>query len=390
MRHEKPLFQIMTILIGMYLLYLLRSGIVSSINTGMFVSVLKAAIPAALTFAIALTLIYVLKKRSNPKIMVITHALLLVFCFVDLFVHSRTAEFALSKFTVKSIGNLFESPVNTRVHDFITNYFAERDEQCGRIEILGGSNYSYNFPVVFKTLTSHGYNPLRLKKFDEFSKIDYMTSFRNFDAFINSYDSPLFNLLGARLIVVNSSHYKNDWLKQGHAPLPVHFHLLYNDYYQVYENDHALPRAFFVADSIWCFSECDCLKILLDPDFDPHSVVILEPDIYSTPYYLPDRRNILSPNSIDSTDRKFAAADILRYEPTEVKVRVSADLPGYMVLTDIYFPGWQARVNGTSKPVFRAYYIFRAVPVGAGESDIELFFKPFSRQTVGFLLRSIF
>ena len=390
MRHEKPFFQILTILIGIYLLYLLPAGIVSSINTGMFVNVLEAASPAVLTFSIALALIYVLKKRAGPKIMMITYALLLVFGFMDLYTHSRTAEFALSKFTVKSLRNVFESSANTRVRDFISNYFAERNEQCGRIEILGGGGYSYNFPTVFRTLTSHGYNPLRLRRFDEFSKVDYLTSFRNFDAFISSYDSPLFNLLGARLIVVNSFHYKNYWLKQGNAPLPVHFHLLYNDYYQIYENDHALPRAFFVANSLWCAGGSDCLKMLLNPDFDPHSVVILEPGIYSKPYYPTALRNISSPNTINSTNRNFIPADILSYEPDEVKVRVSTNFPGYMVLTDIYFPGWQARVNGTPMPVFRADYIFRAVPVDAGENDIELFFKPFSRQTVGILLRSIF
>jgi uncharacterized membrane protein YfhO len=46
------------------------------------------------------------------------------------------------------------------------------------------------------------------------------------------------------------------------------------------------------------------------------------------------------------------------------------------VLSDRWYPGWKAKVNGVETPVFRANGIFRAVPVPAGVSDVDFHFAP--------------
>jgi uncharacterized membrane protein YfhO len=46
------------------------------------------------------------------------------------------------------------------------------------------------------------------------------------------------------------------------------------------------------------------------------------------------------------------------------------------VLSDRWYPGWKARVNGVEAPIFRANGVFRAVPVPTGVSEIELRFAP--------------
>ena len=59
-----------------------------------------------------------------------------------------------------------------------------------------------------------------------------------------------------------------------------------------------------------------------------------------------------------------------------VTAKVSASGPMLAVLSDRWYPGWKAKVNGVEAPVFRANGIFRAVPVPAGVSDIDFHFAP--------------
>jgi uncharacterized membrane protein YfhO len=49
---------------------------------------------------------------------------------------------------------------------------------------------------------------------------------------------------------------------------------------------------------------------------------------------------------------------------------------GLLVLSDVDYPGWQARVDGQPAPVYRADYLLRAVPVEAGRHRIEVYYDP--------------
>ena len=53
-----------------------------------------------------------------------------------------------------------------------------------------------------------------------------------------------------------------------------------------------------------------------------------------------------------------------------------SDAGGWMVLSDAFFPGWQAIVEGRRTPIARANLAMRAVPVPAGRSVVELHYRP--------------
>src|SRR5690606_13551642 len=57
-----------------------------------------------------------------------------------------------------------------------------------------------------------------------------------------------------------------------------------------------------------------------------------------------------------------------------IRLRVSADRPSLLVLTDNYYPAWKARVDGDEVPVHRTNYAFRGVVVGEGEHAVEFFY----------------
>ena len=55
---------------------------------------------------------------------------------------------------------------------------------------------------------------------------------------------------------------------------------------------------------------------------------------------------------------------------------VSASAPALLMLSETWYPGWRATVNGEAQPVLRVNGAQRAVPVPAGASTVELRFVP--------------
>jgi uncharacterized membrane protein YfhO len=68
-----------------------------------------------------------------------------------------------------------------------------------------------------------------------------------------------------------------------------------------------------------------------------------------------------------------------------VRVATAADSAAYLVLTDTWFPGWRARVDGRDATLWRADHAFRAVWVPTGRHEVEFRFEPRSLK-VGLLV----
>jgi hypothetical protein len=127
----------------------------------------------------------------------------------------------------------------------------------------------------------------------------------------------------------------------------------------------ALGRA-WVVPSARQVSPDEMLTILADPTFDPTSEVLLE----TTPP--PIRESAHLP--IDSSFHSLSLQDTFN----GVTIHVSLDAPGYLVLADTWYPGWQATVDGEQVEVLRANYAFRAVPLDEGEHVVEMAYAPLS------------
>ncbi|MEA3345112.1 MAG: YfhO family protein [Chloroflexota bacterium] len=70
--------------------------------------------------------------------------------------------------------------------------------------------------------------------------------------------------------------------------------------------------------------------------------------------------------------------EVLSYTPERVVIQTEADQPGYLILTDAFYPGWQATVDGTSVPILQAEPYFRAVRLEAGQHQVEFTYEPLS------------
>ena len=70
------------------------------------------------------------------------------------------------------------------------------------------------------------------------------------------------------------------------------------------------------------------------------------------------------------------AAQIVRYEDEEVAVTLADSTGGILVLSDTYYPGWRAFVDGVECPILRANHVFRAVVVPVGAREVVFSYEP--------------
>jgi hypothetical protein len=85
---------------------------------------------------------------------------------------------------------------------------------------------------------------------------------------------------------------------------------------------------------------------------------------------------ITSGNALPPSDgTQPGTARIVEYRPNRVSVELDGH-GGWLVLSEVLYPGWTCRVDGAEVPVYRANHAFRAVPVPAGSKRAEFVFAP--------------
>jgi hypothetical protein len=78
-------------------------------------------------------------------------------------------------------------------------------------------------------------------------------------------------------------------------------------------------------------------------------------------------------------------ATVRSYQDAAVEIQTEADDRRLLVLTDLYYPGWHATLDGNPVAIFRADHAFRAVPVPAGNHVVRFEYRPASFR-VGLLI----
>lgn len=153
---------------------------------------------------------------------------------------------------------------------------------------------------------------------------------------------------------------------------------------RVYENQGALEEAFVATNAVHANSAESALAIISGSDFDGRKTVVLEgtgKEIIVSTRPVPSSPSApSSPYAQAPTPGSHPTADarILRRDDTDISIQTSADTPGFLVLTDIWYPGWSATVDGVASEVLRANYAFRAVAIPAGQHRIEFHYRPVS------------
>jgi hypothetical protein len=137
----------------------------------------------------------------------------------------------------------------------------------------------------------------------------------------------------------------------------------------VYENRRVLPRAFVVGQIQPAASHEDAWNAIHAPGFDPATSAVVEGTSAST--------------SASGEVTEIASA------PNRLTLKVSADGPALLVISQLWYPGWQVAVDGQAQGApLRTNYLFQGVTVAAGSHTVELrFTSPLWR--IGWMLAGV-
>ncbi len=176
--------------------------------------------------------------------------------------------------------------------------------------------------------------------------------------------SPLYNLLGVKYVLADKGAPPGPPGDERFVPVYTASASL-----DVYENTAALPRALVVHCAQVVPEHAAAWEAIHAPDFDPAQTVVLEETWVAG-------RDL--PGADCGTAAEDGAVTFVRYGSNRVELSVRASAGGFLVLSDVYYPGWRATVDGVPVEVLRANYVFRAVPLPAGEHTVEMLFVPWT------------
>jgi len=147
----------------------------------------------------------------------------------------------------------------------------------------------------------------------------------------------------------------------------------------IYSNPEAFPRAYLVHQFEVIEQPDDILTRLVSDDFDPYNSVILE----TSPPIKSEENTVTS-----HKEERFESAKLLEQRSDLSRFSIRAQSPGLMVVSEQYFPGWKANIDGVPTTLYAANLTMRAVYLDAGEHVIEFVYRPVSFQ-IGIIISGV-
>ncbi|MGD8434913.1 MAG: YfhO family protein [Syntrophobacterales bacterium] len=137
---------------------------------------------------------------------------------------------------------------------------------------------------------------------------------------------------------------------------------------KLYENHHHLPRAFLVQQFQVIKSEQEYARAFIELTFDPARTILLD----KTP------GRYLELQKTPALPKLKSAVRVLTYENNKIVLEVDSPEAAFLFMSEAYYPGWKAYVDGKEEEILRADYVFRAIPLGPGSHRIEVVYQPLS------------
>jgi hypothetical protein len=134
---------------------------------------------------------------------------------------------------------------------------------------------------------------------------------------------------------------------------------------RVYENLQARPRAWLVSEVLTVGPDeaIKAIKTSRLPDgrvYDPSRQALIE-----------------EPLSLTTQEADPAAtAQVTWLSDTAMEIHTNSRAPAFLVSSDVYYPGWQATLDGAPTHLFRANYALRGVQIPAGPHVLRFDFSP--------------
>jgi hypothetical protein len=146
------------------------------------------------------------------------------------------------------------------------------------------------------------------------------------------------------------------------------FELVHSGDVKIYRALDVLPRAHLVYTADRVDDDQQAVVALTHPDFDPSTTVVLLKN--------PGQKGLPSTMQMTAPTLDSSRVKIQIYQPEQIVIQVDAIRPGYLVLSDTWYPGWNATLDGQPVTIERANLAFRAIHVPQGSHMLHLIYRP--------------
>jgi hypothetical protein len=206
-----------------------------------------------------------------------------------------------------------------------------------------------NYLIVYRISVIYGYDASALNYYSEFLGYDsgqvgvYPASVPAFAGIYSLGDK--LGLLNVKYVLSSKPLDNND------------FTLVYDDgSVCIYEYLEVLPKAFVIHKAEVLTSQDDILTRLNNKKFNPKEYVILEDG---------------SVNGALINNGDFEEAIVDRYSPNEIIIKTESENPGFLVLSEVWYPSWKVYVDGKLSQVLKTDYTLMSVYVGSGNHTVQ-------------------
>lgn len=210
-----------------------------------------------------------------------------------------------------------------------------------------------NTSAVYKLENIAGYDPLFLADYGQLATVwdsGEITKPGSFNRFVTpqKYNHKIANFLNAKYIVT-FDNLDDQGFEKVHEEGET----------KIYENKNALPRAFFVKEVIKTDNRNNELEKLIDKNFDLKNSAVSSEFSHDLQEFTPK-------------------VDFTKYDDQSFKLKVSLDKTAPLVVSNPYYPGWEALVDNQITQIKRVNYMFQSIIIPEGEHGVEFRFRPSS------------
>ncbi len=196
-----------------------------------------------------------------------------------------------------------------------------------------------NVAVYHKIYSTNGYYQNPIGRFYDIEDYD--------DGVLNQ--SVNFMALSNVKYVISSSPLRNDYLTQLRAPANIYF----------YQNRFFLPRYFLT----------HAFQVRENPQDIINEIMELRPEEVASLVYLEEEPDF-TPRSSSAPGQE--TVKIVEYQANRIILEVKLESPGFLTMSEVYSPAWEATVDGVPQKILRANYFMRALPLPAGQHKVVM------------------
>jgi len=202
-----------------------------------------------------------------------------------------------------------------------------------------------------------GYDSAQLQRSLDLGKIIYHST--------KPDDTKLLNMLNVKYIASHSNIKSPNFKKISETERGA-----------IYLNINWLPRAYMVEKIKVLDDDKAVLEYMSSKEFDPKKEVVLTKNV---PGFLSKEKN---QDILTATDKTVNITD---YGSQSVFMETKSEKPGILFLSDTYYPGWKAYIDGKEEEIYRANYFVRAVRIPRGKHTVKFIYDPFSFKIGSFI-----